>query len=118
MLTSRNRQGIKRSAQKYQQMLALGKVERFEFKRGVDAVSVKLRPCWPTGVDLDPDREVARLLVGVDKIEHPATGIVLGESYGLMKGAGKAMVRIHGRGANRHAENHGASAARAVVQES
>ena len=77
-----------------QQMLALGESGRFEFKRDVDAVSVKLLATLANWVALDPDREVAHLLVGVDEIEDPATGLVSGEPCGLVKGLDKAVARI------------------------
>jgi len=77
-----------------QQMLVLGESGRFEFKRDVDAVSVKLLATLANWVALDPDREVAHLLVGVDEIEDPATGLVAGEPCGLAKGLDKAVARI------------------------
>ncbi|KAB1643904.1 AlbA family DNA-binding domain-containing protein [Gulosibacter chungangensis] len=77
-----------------QQMLVLGESGRFEFKRDVDAVSVRLLATLANWVALDPDREVAHLLVGVDEIEDPATGLVAGEPCGLAKGLDKAVARI------------------------
>lgn len=84
-------QGISAEAS---QMLALGESGRFEFKRDVDAVSVKLLATLANWVALDPDREVAHLLVGVDELEDPVTGLVRGEAYGLSRGLDKAVARI------------------------
>ncbi|WP_426724916.1 AlbA family DNA-binding domain-containing protein [Curtobacterium flaccumfaciens] len=75
-------------------MLALGESGRFEFKRDVDAVSVKLLATLANWVALDPDREVAHLLVGVQEVEDRATGLVWGEPRGLPKGLDKAVARI------------------------
>jgi hypothetical protein len=77
-----------------QEMLALGESGRFEFKRDVDAVSVKLLATLANWVALDPDREVAHLLVGVDEIEDQTTGLVSGEPCGLAKGLERAVARI------------------------
>lgn len=77
-----------------QQMLALGESGRFEFKRDVDAVSVKLLATLANWVAMDPGREVAHLLVGVDEIEDPATGLVSGEPCGLAKGLDRTVSRI------------------------
>lgn len=84
-------QGISAEAR---QMLALGESGRFEFKRDVDPVSVKLLATLANWVALDPDREVAHLLVGVDEVEDPATGLVSGEPCGLARGLDKAVSRI------------------------
>lgn len=88
---SSRHQGISAEAR---QMLTLGESGRFEFKRDVDAVSVKLLATLANWVALDPDREVAHLLVGVDELEDPATGLVSGELCGLARGLDKAVSRI------------------------
>jgi hypothetical protein len=70
-----------------QQMLALGESGRFEFKSDPDAVTVKLLATLANWVALEPEREVAHLLMGVKEIEDVATGLVCGEPCGLPKGA-------------------------------
>lgn len=77
-----------------ERMLALGESGRFEFKRDVDAVSVKLLATLANWVALDPDREAAHLLVGVQEVEDRETGLVWGEPRGLPKGLDKAVARI------------------------
>ncbi|MEI2639334.1 MAG: hypothetical protein V9F03_10105 [Microthrixaceae bacterium] len=52
-------------------MLELGESGRYEFERDVDKVSVRLLATLTNWVALDPDREVAHLLVGVDEVEDP-----------------------------------------------
>ena len=76
------------------QMLALGESGRFEFKRDVDAVSVKLLAALANWVALDSGREAAYLLVGVQEVEDRTTGLVWGEPRGLPKGLDKAVARI------------------------
>lgn len=76
------------------QMLALGESGRFEFKSDVDAVHPKVLASLANAVALDPDREVAQLLVGVDEVEDPQTGLVSGVPCGLAKGLDKAVSRI------------------------
>lgn len=75
-------------------MLSLGESGRFEFKREPDVVSVKLLATLANWVALDPDREVAHLLVGVDEVEDEATGLVYGVPYGLPKGLDRTVARI------------------------
>lgn len=77
-----------------QQILSLGESGRFEFKSDADAVTVKLLATLANWVALDPEREVAHLLVGVKEIEDVATGLVWGEPCGLPKGLDKAVARI------------------------
>lgn len=76
------------------EMLALGESGRFEFKRDVDAVSVKLLAALANWVALDSGREAAYLLVGVQEVEDRTTGLVWGEPRGLPKGLDKAVARI------------------------
>ncbi|MDF2698429.1 MAG: hypothetical protein K0S65_6813, partial [Labilithrix sp.] len=76
------------------QMLALGESGRFEFKSDVDAVHPKVLASLANAVALDPDREVAQLLVGVDEVEDLQTGLVSGVPCGLAKGLDKAVARI------------------------
>lgn len=75
-------------------ILALGESGRYEFKRDIDAVTPKLLAALANRVALDPDRDAAHLLVGVDEIEDKETGLVYGELYGLPKGLDKAVARI------------------------
>jgi DNA-binding ferritin-like protein len=75
-------------------ILALGESGRYEFKRDIDAVTPKLLAALANRVALDPDLEVAHLLVGVDEVEDKETGLVYGNPYGLPKGLDKAVARI------------------------
>lgn len=75
-------------------MLALGESGRFEFKRDVDAVSVKLLAAMANWVALDSGQEASYLLVGVQEVEDRTTGLVWGEPRGLPKGLDKAVARI------------------------
>ena len=75
-------------------MLALGESGRYEFKRDVEAVSVGLLAALANWVAVDPTRDVAHLLVGVDEVEDKATGLVSGVPFGLPKGLDKAVSRI------------------------
>jgi len=77
-----------------QRTLILGESGRFEFKREAEAVSVKLLATLANWVALDPEQEVAHLLVGVDEVEDEATGLVSGEPCGLPKGLDRAVARI------------------------
>ncbi|QIM15197.1 hypothetical protein G7067_00255 [Leucobacter insecticola] len=77
-----------------QQMLSLGESGRYEFKSSIDAVTVKLLAALANWVALDPEREVAHLLVGIKEIEDVATGLVCGEPCGLPRGLDKAVARI------------------------
>lgn len=77
-----------------QRMLELGESGRYEFKRDVDKVSVRLLATLANWVALDPDREVAHLLVGVEEVEDELTGLVRGQPYGLPKGLDRAVARI------------------------
>ncbi|GAA2562486.1 hypothetical protein HD598_001798 [Neomicrococcus aestuarii] len=49
-------------------MLALGKSGRYKLKRDAEAISPKVLAALPNWVALDPTREVADLLVGVDEV--------------------------------------------------
>lgn len=75
-------------------MLELGESGRYEFKRDVDAVSPKLLAALANWVAQDPEREVAHLLVGVEEVEDPTTGLVFGRPSGLAKGLDRAVARI------------------------
>ncbi|MEU4460650.1 hypothetical protein AB0F85_25160 [Nocardia fluminea] len=75
-------------------MLALGESGRYEFKRDAEAVSPKVLATLANWVALDPSREVAHLLVGVDEVEDVETGLVSGVPYGLSKGLDKAVSRL------------------------
>lgn len=77
-----------------QQMLALGESGRYEFKRDAEAVTPKVLSALANWVALDPTREVAHLLVGVDEEEDGRTGLVYGVPRGLPKGLDKAVARI------------------------
>ncbi len=77
-----------------QRMLALGESGRYEFKRDAEAVSPRILATLANWVALDPSREVAHLLVGVDEIEDPETGLVSGVPFGLSKGLDKAVARL------------------------
>lgn len=76
------------------QMLALGESGRYEFKRDAEAVSPKVLAALANWVALDPAREVAHLLVGVDEKEDAETGLVYGVPYGLPKGLDRAVARL------------------------
>lgn len=75
-------------------MLKLGESGRFEFKRDAEAVTPRLLAALANWVALDPQRDVAHLLVGVDEVEDPATGLVSGKPVGLPKGLDKAVARV------------------------
>lgn len=75
-------------------ILALGESDRHEFKRDVDVVTPKLLAALANWVALDPGRDVAHLLVGVEEIEDRNTGLVHGRPSGLPKGLDKAVARI------------------------
>lgn len=77
-----------------QHMLALGESGRYEFKRDAEAVSPKVLAALANWVALDPTREVAHLLVGVDEVEDAKTGLVYGVPCGLPKGLDRAVARI------------------------
>ncbi|SDK54999.1 hypothetical protein SAMN05428985_104461 [Nocardioides sp. YR527] len=76
------------------QILAVGESDRYEFKRDVDAVTPKLLAGLANWVSLDPERDAAHLLVGVDETEDKDTGLVYGVPCGLAKGLDKAVARI------------------------
>ncbi|WP_431890789.1 AlbA family DNA-binding domain-containing protein [Cellulosimicrobium funkei] len=75
-------------------MLELGESGRCEFKSTAEAVSSKVLASLANWVALDPGREVAHLLVGVDEEEDKATGLVRGVPCGLPKGLDNAVARI------------------------
>ncbi|MFJ2755177.1 ATP-binding protein [Nocardioides sp. NPDC087217] len=75
-------------------ILALGESDRYEFKRDIDAVTPKLLAGLANWVSLDPDRDAAHLLVGVDEAEDTDTGLVYGVPCGLAKGLDKSVARI------------------------
>ncbi len=75
-------------------ILALGESGRYEFKRDIEAVTPKLLAALANQVALNPEIELAYLLVGVDEIEDRETGLVYGKPYGLPKGLDKAVARI------------------------
>lgn len=77
-----------------QRILAVGESGRYEFKRDVDVVTPKLLAALANWVALDPARDVAHLLVGVEEIEDKDTGLVYGQPFGLPKGLDKAVARI------------------------
>lgn len=81
-------------SQAAQRILALGESDRYEFKRDVDVVTPKLLAALANWVSLDPTREAAHLLVGVDEAEDEETGLVYGVPFGLSKGLDKAVARI------------------------
>ncbi|EWM13760.1 helix-turn-helix domain-containing protein [Kutzneria sp. 744] len=76
------------------QMLALGESGRYEFKRDAEAVSPKVLAALANWVALDPAREAAHLLVGVDEVEDTETGLVYGVPCGLPKGLDRAVARL------------------------
>lgn len=75
-------------------ILALGESDRYEFKRDADVVTPKLLAALANWVALDPGRDVAHLLIGVEEIEDRNTGLVHGRPCGLPKGLDKAVARI------------------------
>jgi hypothetical protein len=75
-------------------LLSVGESGRCEFKRDAEAVSPKVLAALANWVELDPDREVAHLLIGVDEVEDADTGLVYGVPCGLPKGLDKAVVRL------------------------
>lgn len=77
-----------------EQMLALGESGRHEFKRDAEAVSPKVLTTLANWIALDPTREVAHLLVGVDEVEDLETGLVYGVPCGLPKGLERAVMRL------------------------
>lgn len=77
-----------------QRMLKLGESGRYEFKRDAEAVSPRVLATLANWVALDDTREVAHLLVGVDEIEDPSSGLVYGNPCGLPKGLDRAVARL------------------------
>jgi hypothetical protein len=75
-------------------MLALGESGRFEFKRETKKVTTSLLAALANWVALDDTRDVAHLLVGVDEVKDPETGLVRGQVYGLAEGLDRAVSRI------------------------
>lgn len=75
-------------------MLALGESDRYEFKSAVNSVTSSLFASLANWVALNPEREVAHLLVGVNERTDEATGLVYGESCGLPRGLDRAVERI------------------------
>jgi hypothetical protein len=75
-------------------MLALGESGRYEFKSAVNSVTSSLFATLANWVALDPEREVAHLLVGVNERTDEATGLVYGEPCGLPRGLDRAVERI------------------------
>lgn len=75
-------------------ILALGESDRYEFKRDVEVVTPKLLSALANWVSLDPTREAAHLLVGVEEVEDKDSGLVYGVPFGLPKGLDKAVARI------------------------
>lgn len=68
------------------ELLALGESGRCEFKRDATAAKPNMLAALANWVALDPDRDVAHLFVGVQEVEDPLTGLVVGEPYGFPKG--------------------------------
>ncbi|WP_131105711.1 AlbA family DNA-binding domain-containing protein [Ornithinimicrobium sufpigmenti] len=77
-----------------QRILALGESDRYEFKRDVEVVSPKLLAALANWVALDPARDAAHLVIGVEEIEDKTTGLVYGKPFGLARGLDKAVARI------------------------
>ena len=77
-----------------QRILALGESDRYAFKRDVEVVTPKLLAALANWVALDPGRDAAHLLVGVEEIEDKTTGLIYGMPFGLPKGLDKAVARI------------------------
>lgn len=77
-----------------EQMLAVGESGRFEFKSEVKSVTSKLLATLANWVALDPEREVAHLLVGVEEHEAKATGLIYGKPSGLLNGLDRTVSRI------------------------
>lgn len=75
-------------------MLALGESGRFEFKSDVKSVDPKLLAALANWVALDPERDVAHLLVGVRESTDADSGLVQGVPCGLPNGLDKAVSRI------------------------
>ena len=75
-------------------MLAAGESGRFEFKSDVKSVTPRLLATLANWVALDPDREVAHLLVGVEEHTDNATGLVYGKPCVLRGGLDQAVSRI------------------------
>lgn len=76
-----------------QRMLALDESGRYEFRWDAEAVSRKALATLANWVPLNPTREDAHLLVGVDEVEDAETGLASGVLCGLPKGLDKAVVR-------------------------
>lgn len=60
-----------------------GESGRFEFKRSSEAVKPDVLVAAANWVALDPERDSVTLLVGVDEVQDPATGLVTGHVRGL-----------------------------------
>lgn len=75
-------------------ILALGESDRYEFKRDAEVVTPKLLAALANWVSLDPTRDAAHLLVGVEEVEDKDSGLVYGRPFGLPKGLDKAVARV------------------------
>ena len=75
-------------------MLSLGESGRFEFKRHADDLKPSVFAALANAVALDPERESAHILVGVDEVEDRATGLVFGLPVGLEKGLDRTVARL------------------------
>ncbi|GHE07017.1 AlbA family DNA-binding domain-containing protein [Klenkia taihuensis] len=77
-----------------QRILHAGESGLFEFKREIDAVTPNLLAAIANTVALTEDTVDAQLLVGVEEVEDPSTGVVIGQPCGLPRGVDKAVARV------------------------
>ncbi|GAB3236912.1 hypothetical protein GCM10027447_35640 [Glycomyces halotolerans] len=75
-------------------LLAAGESAGIEYKRDAKAVESATLAALSNWVALDPSREVAHLLVGVEEVTDRATGLTFGVVYGLSKGLEKSVARL------------------------
>ncbi|SDL66197.1 hypothetical protein SAMN05216298_4686 [Glycomyces sambucus] len=75
-------------------LLAAGESAGIEYKREAKAVKSATLAALANWVALDPSREVAHLLVGVEEVTDRATGLTSGIVYGLSNGLEKSVAQI------------------------
>ncbi|MDN3241414.1 AlbA family DNA-binding domain-containing protein [Glycomyces tritici] len=75
-------------------LLAAGESAGIEYKREANEIEPGTLAALANWVALDPSREVAHLLVGVEEVTDRATGLTTGVVYGLSNGLEKAVSRL------------------------
>ncbi|MQM25650.1 AlbA family DNA-binding domain-containing protein [Glycomyces albidus] len=75
-------------------LLAAGESAGIEYKREAKAVKSATLAALANWVALDPSREVAHLLVGVEEVTDRVTGLTSGVVYGLSNGLDQSVAQI------------------------